>query len=271
MRYEIRGLKLGGVLDEAIKLTKNHFGAFFGVMAVTILPLGLVNAGVQLALLPAMPPNPTMEDLLAIQAAQLENAPILIGLLALLVLPIANAAQIHIVANTYLGKPASVGSAIGSAFSSLIPLYWTWFLLFAAVMGGTILCLIPGIIAAFWFTLATQVVVIEKISGIDALKRSREIMRGNIGDVFVLGLVIGIIAFGIQIGTQFIPQIHAAAFSGAVLGCVINIFSAAAMVVFYFSCRCKNEHFDLELLAQNVGIKDEVLSDDDNPFQADAE
>jgi hypothetical protein len=45
MRYEIRKLKLGGVLDDAIKLTKNHFGAFFGVVAVTILPLGLVNAG----------------------------------------------------------------------------------------------------------------------------------------------------------------------------------------------------------------------------------
>ena len=115
---------------------------------------------------------------------------------------------------------------------------------------------IPGIIAAFWFSLATQVVVIEKVHGINALKRSRELMRGNIGNVFVLSLVIGIISIGPQIAAQLIPQIHARAAASVVINCIMTIFSSAAMVVFYFSCRCKNEQFDLQLLAENVGRAD---------------
>ena len=36
---------------------------------------------------------------------------------------------------------------------------------------------------------------------------------------------------------------------------VLMIFASAAFVVFYFSCRCKHEQFDLALLAQSVGAE----------------
>ena len=41
------------------------------------------------------------------------------------------------------------------------------------------------------------------------------------------------------------------------------LFSVAAMVVFYFSCRCKAEAFDLELLAAAVGTSPSTDSMDD--------
>jgi hypothetical protein len=171
------------------------------------------------------------------------------------------------VANAYLGKSTSLGDAIGASFGMIIPLYWTWLLLMIAVTGGMILCVVPGIVAAFWFSLATQVVVIEKISGFAALKRSRELMRGNIGTVFVLGLLLGIISFSTQVGAQLIPQIHAKAVASVVINCVMTIFNSAAMVVFYFSCRCRNEQFDLQLLAQNVGLADaDVASEGEAGF-----
>lgn len=264
MNYEIRELSLGGILDQAINLIKNHFGAFFGVVAVTLLPMGLLQAGAQLALLPQLPPQPTMEDLMAFQAAQAQNAGIFIGLaiLGLLVLPITNAALINIVANTYLSKPTSVGSAIGGAFGSIFPLYWTWLLVGFAIVGGFILLVIPGIIAAFWFAMATQVVVIEKINGFKAMGRSRAIMKGNIGTFFVLSFVMGVISIGVQMAAAFIPQVHAQTLAAVVVNCVMTIFSSAAMVVFYFSARCKNEQFDLQLLAQNVGSDGGTVSDD---------
>lgn len=278
MKYEIREQSIGGILDQAIALTKNHFGSFFAVVAVTLLPVGLLQAGVNIAIMPQnMPLIPTPEESIAIQKAQLENLPIIMGmaLLALIVVPIMNAAMVRIVANSYLGKESSMGDAIGSAFGLLIPLYWTWLLVFLAVFVGMILCVVPGIIAAFWFSLATQVVVIERVNGIAALKRSRELMRSNIGTVFVLGIVLGMISFGIQIGARFIPQIHVQNIAAVVISCVFTIFSSAAMVVFYFSCRCKNEDFDLQLLAQNVGGEaadgfalegDEAADSDENPF-----
>jgi hypothetical protein len=271
VKYEIKELSLGQILDQAITLVKNHFGAFFSVVAVTLLPFSLLQHGVNLAIMPKLPPVPTMEDIIAIQAAQAEHAPVLIGLVLLtfLVIPIVNASLIHIVANTYLGKTTSMGTSIGSAFGVIIPLYWTWFLLMVAITGGMMLCVIPGIIAAFWFSLATQVVVIERINGFAALKRSRELMRGNIGTVFVLGFIIGIISFAVQIGAAMIPQVHAAAIGSVLTNCVMTVFSSAAMVVFYFSCRCKNEQFDLQLLAANVGVADVGPASNDNPYAAD--
>lgn len=276
MNYEIRELSIGGILDQAIVLTKNHFGAFFSVVAVTLLPFTLIQAGINIAIMPQdMPLIPTPEEAAAIQKAQIENLPIILGtgLLALIVVPISNAALVRIVANTYLGKSTSLGDAIGSAFGMIIPLYWTWLLLTIAVMGGMILCIVPGLIAAFWFSLATQVVVVEKINGFAALKRSRELMRGNVGTVFVLGLVLGMISVSAQGGTVMIPQAHTSAVFSSLLNCVTTVFSSAAMVVFYFSCRCGYEQFDLQRLAENVGLADTDVAAsadgeaaEDNPF-----
>lgn len=274
MKYEIRELSIGEILDQAITLTKDHFGALFTVVAVTLLPIGLIQAGVNIAIMPETPLMPTAEEIAAIQKVQVENWRILVGmsLLTLLVVPIANAALVRIVAHAYLGKNTSTGDAVGSAFGLLLPLYWTWIILTIAVMGGMILLVIPGIIAAFWFSLATQVVVVERVSGVDALKRSRKLMRGNVGTVFVLGIVLGMISIGMQVGSQFIPQIHAKNVAAVLINCVCTIFSSAAMVVFYFSCRCKNEQFDLQLLAQNVvgettgDVAAGSRDSDENPF-----
>jgi hypothetical protein len=274
MKYEIRELSIGEILDQAITLTKNHFGSFFSVVAVTLLPIGLIQAGVNIAIMPETPLIPTPEELAAIEKAQMENLPIIggMGLLVLLVVPIANAALVRIVAHSYLGKNTSTGDAVGSAFGLLLPLYWTWMIMAIAVMGGMILLVIPGIIAAFWFSLTTQVVVVERVSGVAALKRSRNLMRGNVGTVFVLGIVLGMISIGMQVGSQFIPQIHAKNLAAVLINCVFTIFSSVAMVVFYFSCRCKNEHFDLQLLAQNVAgeatgdVAAGSRDSDDNPF-----
>jgi len=80
VKYEIKELSLGQILDQAITLMKNHFGAFFGVVAVTLLPFSLLQAGVNLAIMPEIPLMPTPEEALAIQAAQLEHLPIIIGM-----------------------------------------------------------------------------------------------------------------------------------------------------------------------------------------------
>lgn len=275
MNYEIRELSIGGILDQAIVLTKNHFGAFFSVVAVTLLPFALIQAGINIAIMPQdMPLIPTPEEAAAIQKIQIENLPIILGaaLLALIVVPIANAALVKIVANTYLGESTSLGSAIGSAFGMIIPLYWTWLLLILAFFVGCMACVIPGIILLFWFSLATQIVVIEKVHGFKALERSRALMRGNIGTVFVLGLVLFIISAFAQGGTVMIPQVHTKAVFSALLNCVTTVFSSAAMVVFYFSCRCGYEQFDLQRLAENVGLADDDVAagadvvDEDNPF-----
>jgi len=68
-------------------------------------------------------------------------------------------------------------------------------------------------------------------------------------------------------GSLFIPERYTQAIVGVVLNMVLVIFSSAAGVVFYFSARCKNEQFDLQLLASNVGA--EVATDDNSDEASD--
>jgi hypothetical protein len=98
-------------------------------------------------------------------------------------------------------------------------------------------------------------VVIENVGGVAAMKRSKQLMAGNIGTVFVLGLLVGLINAGITFAANLIPQPHVQVVALALINGVVTIFASAAFVVFYFSCRCKHEQFDLALLAQAVGAE----------------
>ncbi len=269
MKYEVRALSLGGILDQTISLTKDHFGALFQIVAVTLLPLKLLQAAIELTVIPPLPAELNLETLetwtTARNQAMAENYPLIMGstLLAILVIPVSNAALIHTIAKSYLGRMTTFGEALGLAFRSVGKLYWTWILVVAAIVGGLICLIIPGILAAFWFSLATQVVVIEGIGGFGALKRSRALMKGNIGRIFAMALVLGAIGFGMQIAVGLIPQAFLQTLIFVLIQCVLLIVNSAALVIFYFSARCQHEQFDLQLLAENLNVKnpDDVLAD----------
>ena len=90
----------------------------------------------------------------------------------------------------------------------------------ASILAGLVICLgfvlliVPGVIWALWFMLVSSVAVLEGIGGSRALGRSRELMRGNLGKGFLLGLVLGIIGwlFGAGIGlvVHMVPWPHPA-------------------------------------------------------------
>jgi len=255
MRYAIRELKLGEILDQAVNLTKDHFGVLFGITAVLLIPFGVIGGLIEVSMIPKLPPNPTPEQTMAVVFA-VWRATVPIALLgAYVITPITNAALIYAISNAYLEKPISVGRSLKRALQRILALIGTWLLVGLAIMGGLILCLVPGILAAFWFALATQVVVIENVGGFAALKRSKQLMAGNIGTIFVLGLLIGLINAGIGFAAVLIPQPHVRVVVNAIVEAVLVIFASAAIVVFYFSCRCKHEQFDLALLAQSVGAE----------------
>ncbi len=255
MRYAIRELKLGEVLDQAVNLTKDHFGVLIGITGILLIPFYVISGLIQVSMLPTPPPNPTPEQAMAFFATTMRVS-IPIALVAVYIIaPITNAAIVYAISNAYLEKPISVGGSVKQAFRRVLPLIWTWFLVGLAIMGGMILCVVPGILASFWFSLATQVVVIEGAAGLAAMKRSKQLMAGNIGNFFVLGLLIGIINAGAGFGAGLIPQPHVRVLVVSVVTAVLTIFGSAAFVAFYFSCRCKHEQFDLSLLAQSVGAE----------------
>jgi hypothetical protein len=264
MSYKIQPLKLGGILDQAIAITKNHFGLLFSIMLLLLIPFSLITGLITMSLVPQLPALPTAEDYVRIQEAQAEHWPVflLIGVAnGLIVLPLTNAAVIQAVAHLYLGQPITASAAIKHAFARFFPLLGTTILMSLAIMGGFMLLIVPGILCALWFGLAQHVVVIEELSGSTALGRSKKLVRPHLGTFLVLGLIMLVITYSLGMVSGLIPQPHFRLVAQSLLAAVSTILWTAAGVVFYFSCRCAVENFDLHFLAQAIGASPERVEE----------
>jgi hypothetical protein len=257
MAYKIQQLGLGGILDQSFAIVKDHFGLLFKIMLFVLIPFSLIGGLGMNSLLPnanTMFPTPEQQQQTAEAMARYWPVIAVVSLLQMLViLPITNAAVIQAVAHLYLGKPIDAMTAVKDGIRLLPPLLGTLILYYLAMFGGFILLFIPGLIIAVLFALCQHVVVIEGTSGPAALGRSRRLLRGQIGTFIALGFILGIISWFLSVGPSFIPQPHARVIVTTLVQACTTIIWTAALVVFYFSCRCANESFDLQYLANAIG------------------
>lgn len=254
MKYEIRTLSLGEILDQAIGLIRDKFGLLMGIMGLTVIPLNIAFGFLGQTVQPVPGQVPDLQKLFVFLG--------IVYLLLLIVMPLSNAMVVYATANTYLGRQTSLGDCFGHALRRWPALIWTSILMILAIMGGFILLIIPGLIFAFWFMLAQQVTVLESLSGAPALSRSKALMKGNVGTAFVLGLVLGVINYANAFISQLVPKpfdvIVAAVISGG-----LALVSTCTFVVFYFSCRCNLDNFDLEVLASEVAGEEDGRPSED--------
>jgi hypothetical protein len=171
------------------------------------------------------------------------------------VVPVTNGAVIMAVARLYLRKSITAIEAISEGFRRLLPLLGTTILFSLALMGGFILCVIPFFIFAIWFGLYQQVVMLENLSGVAALKRSKQLVREDWMTFLGLGLILTVIALLLHGGADLVRQPHLQMIVSALVFAVTVTLSTAALVVFYFSCRCNVENFDLHYLAEAIGAE----------------
>jgi hypothetical protein len=274
LKYEIRALGVGEVLDHAISLTQDNLWLFTKIVLVLLLPFTLVsnyvinaNAArnqphVELRTEPQI--GPAEEDHVVISQVPVQGQPtidlsalapvVIVVLLQLLIVwPLSNGAIIYSVGNCYLDQPIGVGTAYRRAVRVYLPLLITAILTSMAVGVGYIFCFVPGVIFALWFCVSSQVVVLEGLLAAGAMGRSRQLVRGNMLTAFLLWVVMMAISMFVGVIPNLVPQVLLASVIEAVLGTAIFVFYSAVCVVFYFSCRAKAEHFDLAMLADAVG------------------
>lgn len=238
MAYEIREMAFAEILDRAFRLLRDHFVLLVGTSAITLVPLQLGLSFI---------PSVTLRGAGAIVTG---------ALLLLVISPFIRALQAFVVGELYLGRPVSLGQAYQQILSIFFPLTGTILLSSLAIMGATLLLILPGIYFVFAFVLINQVMVFERTFGSKALSRSRHLMHGNflraIGILLLEGVVSWTLTFGIDLALSFIPWLWLHALAAGVAASVASAFGAAALVVFYFDIRCRKEAFDLEHLARLV-------------------
>ncbi len=81
------------------------------------------------------------------------------------------------------GHKLSLGQAVAGSLPLGLRLLGTGLLAGLAVLGGFLLLVVPGLIFLVWFSQSAYVVVNEDLSGVAALKRSRQLVRNRFWDV----------------------------------------------------------------------------------------
>lgn len=271
MRFPLGQMTVGDILDRGLKLLFVRLPAFYAINLVVLSPL--IAYEIVAPLLIDMAPaagDPTA----ALGAVG-------VGLVALFITlilqPVATAAILHIVMREYVGKSASIGEACGFALTRFLSLLGTSILVGLAVAVGTLLCLIPGIYFGVAFALASQVVVLEKLSGAGAMNRSQQLVSGYWWRVFGVLLLAGLANLAVQVGVGLalesaLPSRQLVPVGGGVRVVVdetnhivntvvtqlVNILFATYIAVcttlVYLDLRIRKEGFDLELAAGGGGV-----------------
>lgn len=255
MKYPIGRMTSGDILGRGFRLLLSRFALFYSIMLVMALPI--------LVLRLALP------DLMVSG----------VGLL-LIVLPVAfvlqtigTGAMIRVVMQEYLDRPVSFGESFRFALSRIWSLLGTSLLLGIFVSLGFLACLIPGIYLAIVYCVASAVVIVENRAGMDALSRSKHLVQGHFGRVFVILFLLGIIdrigEGGIAVmGGLVLPYSTMDRFGGVhvsnyanyavvtSLDVLVQIFFQAYLAIcttlIYFDLRNRKEAFDLELEADKL-------------------
>lgn len=117
-------------------------------------------------------------------------------------------------------------------------LFWISFLTGIILLIGFILLIIPGIIFAVWFAFAGFILISEDIKGMDALKKSKEYVKGRFGSVlwhifFISALFLIILialgfTFGIIISLLKIP------FGAEIIEIILGSFLGPLLATYFF-------------------------------------
>lgn len=244
MRYEIRAMSFGEILDTGFQLLRNHFGLLVGLSLVLYAPVALLQILVAGSTSTGEAPS--------VGVAIFGMLPL--GLTILIVAPIVSAANTYAIGKLYLGEKVEFADAWRVALELMLPLVGTSLLSMFAIFIGILLLIVPGIYLILAFILLWQVMVLERVFGVAALRRSHELMKGNkgraLGILFVSGVVVAVLSTALQIVLSFVPLLGP--IGSAAAQAVGNVYTAAISVVLYFDIRCRKEAFDLEHLARLV-------------------
>jgi hypothetical protein len=195
-----RRRELGQLVEDSWRLFRSNFGLFLTIALVVVVPADLIVLGVGLGELWS-----DYQDNADIGRSALRG-----GLQLLVVQPLVTAACIAAVMALGDGEQPSARWSVARGFER-------WGAVLAAVILGGLLTLlgfiafvIPGIWLAVSLYFASQAVVAEGRSPVDALRRSRDLVKGQWWRVFGIGLffsvVIGVISGVVTAGADAIAQ-----------------------------------------------------------------
>ncbi len=259
-------MTVGQILDRTFKLYRQSFIRFITIAAVVAVPVFLLQMVLQQTLQARAAPQ-TVEEAQSGMGIAIGGTLVLV-FFSVIGTMLCSGALAKSVSEAYLGRDVSVGQAYRVVLPKLGTLILAAILIGVVVMVGFVMLIIPGIIFFLWYSLTAQAVVLENCSATRGMSRSKALLKGNLGKVFVVGFLVNVISaivgavfgfIGGYIGGSMLQSSQSALIvTGAfqVVGQVLATpISAAAFILLYYDMRIRKEGFDLEMLAGSMGAE----------------
>jgi hypothetical protein len=272
---QLRPLGVGEILDVSLKIAWRNAGTLVKIVLFVVAPAQVLSALVQVSA------NPDYTGDESVFGSPFEStgttdtaewtvvAGVLVAtLIGFVAGQLATGACFKAVAQAYLGEKPSWRDSLGFALRRFHSILWIVILGGILTVIGFILLIAPGVYLAVSFAVALPVLMTEGSRGRHALGRSRWLVKGRWWKTLLLLFVAGLLASivggvisggltGLSFASPDNPVLifligAIAATAGAL---VTTPFSAAYHTVLYFDLRVRKEAFDLQLLAQNLGIE----------------
>ena len=159
------------------------------------------------------------------------------------------------------GKAMSIGAAFEAGIKLFLPLLGLGIVIGLGTMLGMILLIVPGIILAVMWSVATGAVVVEGRGVMESLQRSRDLTRGHRWPIFglavilfVASMIIGVLAGGIGAasGGGFMtgsPNLIVNMATTSLSNILSAVLGAAGAAALYYELRSVKEGVGPEQLA----------------------
>ncbi|MEX2316407.1 MAG: hypothetical protein WD669_04595 [Pirellulales bacterium] len=258
MVYKLQRLGFCAVLDQAIAISRDHFRLLFSLTLVLEAPFLLIFGVWAQTAVPPPPVNPTPEESMRYLVQVFGGLPhIILGFIGymLIVWPLTKAMLIRAIALLYLSEPVSFVEIIKHTLRHCLPVLITWTLMFTIFAIGFVCCMLPVVPLYLLFGLAQIVTVVEGVAGPAALGRSFRLASPHWLTFLGVMFFTFVIAYALQVMPNLIPQGFLQVAVSTLVSSVLSVFATATTVVFYFSCRCAVEYFDLYHLAKSIRVE----------------
>lgn len=263
MTTALRPLSLGELLDRTFSLYRSHFGLFVLIFAIP----HLVVLGFNLLQLAVTRPDIRFPNVFTSLLWTLGAM-----FLTLVMASTSQAASVVAVSELHLNRPASVADSFNRVKGHILGVIGISLLVGIGVGAGLIALFVPGILLAIIWCLAVPAKVLENKGVFAAMSRSVDLTKNDWGRIFVIGLLVVVLSYGIRI-LLLTPVLIATAMSaragmrGAALGwqiaslvaafiseSLVGAVSTIAFSLVYYDERVRKEAFDLQLMMMTLDV-----------------
>jgi hypothetical protein len=268
----LRPLSVGEILDAGINIYRRNARTLIVLSAIVVVPFQILSAVVTLSTVSTSSEVPrglsAFGNVGRADHAASAGGDVIVSIIGLVVGLLVTAACVKAVSDAYMDREADAGVSLRFAGRRIGSLLWLELLLIVLLGLAFVAFIIPGIWLYAAWSVATPALMIEGVRGRRALGRSYGLVRGRwwptAGVVLVTNLILSIVGgviaavlAGIVLSGathSVLSTVFLASLAQAVASVVTQPFQAAVITVLYYDLRVRHEGYDVELLAEQLGI-----------------